>query len=79
MTELEFYEEPYEQISVTCKDPKELVNSLISKYENLKQEMKREEEFFPGDTNFVGNCFYDLQESLDSLLYFLKMIHHGTL
>jgi hypothetical protein len=79
MTELEFYEEPYEQISVTCKDPKELVNSLISKYENLKQEIKQEEEFFPGDTNFVGNCFYDLQESLDSLLYFLKMIHHGAL
>lgn len=79
MTELEFYEEPYEQISVTCKDPKELVNSLISKYENLKQEIKQEEEFFPGDTNFVGNSFCHLQESIDGLLYFLKMIHHGAL
>lgn len=72
----QFHSAPYEEVSLECKDPTQFVNFLIDKYENLKKEIEQEEQFFPGNTNFVGNSFYSVKESLDSLLYFLKMIHY---
>ena len=70
----EFHEEPYNEVSIQCEDPEALVASLIAKYEAIRADAHQDLVNFPGDTNFVGNCFYDLQESLDGLLYFLKMI-----
>ena len=72
----EFHEEPYNEVSSNVEDPEALVRSLIEKYETIKQDVRQDLINFPGDTNFVGNSLFSVQESLDSLLYFLKMIEY---
>ena len=72
----EFHKEPYNEVSIQCEDPEALVASLITKYEAIKNDVRLELRNFPGDTNFVGNAIFSVQESLDSLLYLLKMIEY---
>ena len=72
----EFHEEPYNEVSIQCEDPEALVASLIVKYEAIRADAHKDLINFPGDTSFVGNSLFSIQESLDSLLYFLKMIEY---
>jgi hypothetical protein len=72
----EFHNEPYNEVSIQCEDPEALVASLIAKYEAIRADAHQDLINFPGDTNFVGNAISSVQESLDSLLYFLKMIEY---
>jgi hypothetical protein len=72
----EFHNEPYNEVSIQCEDPEALVASLIAKYEAIRADAHQDLINFPGDTNFVGNAISSVQESLDSLLYFLKMIQY---
>ncbi len=75
----EFHKEPYNEISTACEDPEAFVNALIQKYEAVKAGLLEEVKFFPGDTNFIGHAIYDTVQSVDSLLYFLKMTGNGAL
>jgi hypothetical protein len=75
----EFHKEPYNEVSLECEDPEALIESLIQKYEDIKTGLLEEVKFFPGDTNFIGHAIYDTVQSVDSLLYFLKMTGNGTL
>lgn len=74
----EFHEIPYNELSIECEEPKNYINSLIEKYENLQIEINKDERLFPGDTNFVGNSLYELSSSIKDVLYHLKMIHHKS-
>jgi hypothetical protein len=71
-----FHNEPYNEVSIQCEDPEALVASLIAKYEAVRADVNHDLINFPGDTSFVGNAIFSVQESLDSLLYFLKMIQY---
>jgi hypothetical protein len=75
----EFHKEPYNEVSLACEDPEALINALIQKYEVIKVGLLEDVKFFPGDTNFIGHSIYDTIESVDSLLYCLKMTGHGPL
>jgi hypothetical protein len=75
----EFHKEPYNEISIQCEDPEALVASLIAKYEAIRADAHQDLINFPGDTNFIGHAIYDTVQSVDSLLYFLKMTGNGTL
>jgi hypothetical protein len=75
----EFHKEPYQEVFLACEDPEALINVLIHKYEAIKTGLLEDAKFFPGDTNFIGHAIYDSIESVDSLLYCLKMTGHGPL
>jgi hypothetical protein len=75
----EFHKEPYNEVSLACEDPEAFINSLIQKYEDIKADLIEYDKFFPGDTNFIGHSIYDTIQSVDNLLYCLKMTGHGPL
>jgi hypothetical protein len=75
----EFHKEPYNEVSMACEDPEALINALIPKYEAVKAGLLEDVKFFPGDTNFTGHSIYDVIQSVNSLLYYLKMTGHGPL
>jgi hypothetical protein len=75
----EYHQSPYNEISIEVKYPKDFINELIKKYETLEEDIKKDEELFPGDTNFVGNSLYEARLSIESILYFLKNIQNESL
>jgi hypothetical protein len=74
----EFHGGKYYEISLSCKDPESYVNTLISQYENIKEDFYNDLEMFPGDTNFIGNSIFCIIESIDESIKLLKNINSGA-
>lgn len=72
---MKFHPHPYYLVSTDCESPKELVKSLIEKYTNIKEEIKKDIDHFPGDTNFVGYGLYLCHQDIESVLHYLKEMH----
>ena len=69
---MQFHPHPYYLVSTDCESPKQLVETLIEKYTNIKEEIKKDIDHFPGDTNFVGYGLYLSYQEIDSVLHYLK-------
>lgn len=76
---MKFHQDPFNLVSTNCEDPKKLVNSLIEKYSTVNEEIKKDMEYFPGDTNFVGYGLYLANQDIDSVLHYLKEMSDKSL